>query len=331
MDIINNYELNHKLCYAYDQNCKKFDNFKKGFPDKLNGSGEYDFKGALLNKYCPNKQCESDTDKINAGCLGLFIDMFGTHGSSFSPRTYKDEAACILIWLGYILTLKPHNEITSLMDFYSNYMQNYEKYTEHIIKNQIHKSYKDIIDAIKEYMNIDISNMAKFYELLKLLCYMNSTYTKDKSTECLQHANNFVDEYRKLLNDDINIKGSSYNKVLLVVSNYYNNFESGRDFDDIEITFPTLPREKTAPKVEIEGSDGTKTAESPSETGKSDNTIATLSSNTILSSSSILNKIIPVLSIFGAIAVFFGISYKYSLFGFRKRTQKQHLREKVKK
>ncbi|CDS44936.1 PIR protein [Plasmodium yoelii] len=315
---------------AISKLCQKFDNSRKGFPDKLNGSGEYDFKGGLLKKYCPNNQCESDTDKINAGCLGLFIDMFGTHGSSFSLRTYKDEAACILIWLGYILTLKPHNEITSLMDFYSNYMQNYEKYTEHIIANQIYKNYKEIIDAIKEYMNIDISNMAKFYELLKLLCDMNSTYTKDKSTECLQHANKFVDEYRMLLNDDKNIDNSTYSKVLRVVSNYYNNFEKGRDFSKIEITFPTLPTKKTTPKVEVEGSDRTKKVESLSGTGKSDNTMTTLSSNTTLSSSSILNKIIPVLSIFGAIAVFLGISYKYSLFGFRKRSQK-HLREKLKK
>ncbi|EAA18720.1 putative bir1 protein [Plasmodium yoelii yoelii] len=295
---------------AISKLCQKFDNSRKGFPDKLNGSGEYDFKGGLLKKYCPNNQCESDTDKINAGCLGLFIDMFGTHGSSFSLRTYKDEAACILIWLGYILTLKPHNEITSLMDFYSNYMQNYEKYTEHIIANQIYKNYKEIIDAIKEYMNIDISNMAKFYELLKLLCDMNSTYTKDKSTECLQHANKFVDEYRMLLNDDKNIDNSTYSKVLRVVSNYYNNFEKGRDFSKIEITFPTLPTKKTTPKVEVEGSDRTKKVESLSGTGKSDNTMTTLSSNTTLSSSSILNKIIPVLSIFGAIAVFLGISYK---------------------
>ncbi|ETB63232.1 hypothetical protein YYC_00071 [Plasmodium yoelii 17X] len=331
MDIINNHEFKHKLCDIYNLNCKKFDNSRKGFPDKLNSSGEYDFKGALLKKYCPNNQCESDTDKINAGCLGLFIDMFGKHGSSFSSSTYKDEAACILTWLGYILTLKPPDKINTLTDFYSNYMQNYEKYTEHIITNQMYKNYKEIIDAIKEYMNIDISKMAKFYELFKLLCDMNTTYTKDKSTECLQHANNFVDGYRKLLNDDNNNDGNSHNKLLFVLSNYYNNFENGRDFNKIEITFPRLPTEKTALKLEVEDSDGTKIAESPSETGKSDNIMTTLSSNTTLSSSSILNKIIPILSIFAAITVFWGISYKYSLFGFRKRSPKQHLREKLKK
>ncbi|SCL82224.1 Plasmodium variant antigen protein Cir/Yir/Bir, putative, partial [Plasmodium berghei] len=47
-------------------------------------------------------------------------------------------------------------------------------------------------------------------------------------------------------------------------------------------------------------------------------------------SSSIGSKLFTVLSIFGAMAFFLGISYKYSLFGFRKRSQKQHLREKIK-
>ncbi|CXH84734.1 Plasmodium variant antigen protein Cir/Yir/Bir, putative [Plasmodium berghei] len=49
------------------------------------------------------------------------------------------------------------------------------------------------------------------------------------------------------------------------------------------------------------------------------------------SSSSIVCKLIPVLSIFSAISIFWGISYKYSLFEFRKRVQKQYLREKLKK
>ncbi|ETB60532.1 hypothetical protein YYC_02797 [Plasmodium yoelii 17X] len=50
----------------------------------------------------------------------------------------------------------------------------------------------------------------------------------------------------------------------------------------------------------------------------------------ISSSSSIANKLFIVLSIFGAIAILLGVSYKYSLFGFRKRFKKQQIREKIK-
>ncbi|SCL83748.1 Plasmodium variant antigen protein Cir/Yir/Bir, putative, partial [Plasmodium berghei] len=48
------------------------------------------------------------------------------------------------------------------------------------------------------------------------------------------------------------------------------------------------------------------------------------------SNSSIGNKLLTVLSIFGVTTFFLGISYKYLLFGRRKRAQKQYLREKIK-
>ncbi|CDU20364.1 uncharacterized protein PY17X_1400900 [Plasmodium yoelii] len=48
------------------------------------------------------------------------------------------------------------------------------------------------------------------------------------------------------------------------------------------------------------------------------------------SPSLLTNSLISIAFIFGAIALFLGISYKYSLFGFRKRFQKQKLREKIK-
>ncbi|ETB57368.1 hypothetical protein YYC_04794 [Plasmodium yoelii 17X] len=43
------------------------------------------------------------------------------------------------------------------------------------------------------------------------------------------------------------------------------------------------------------------------------------------------NTLISIAIIFVAASILLGVSYKYSLFGFRKRSQKQHLREKLKK
>ncbi|EAA19998.1 putative bir1 protein [Plasmodium yoelii yoelii] len=42
------------------------------------------------------------------------------------------------------------------------------------------------------------------------------------------------------------------------------------------------------------------------------------------------NMLITIAIIFVAASILLGVSYKYSLFGFRKRSQKQHLREKLK-
>ncbi|ETB61153.1 hypothetical protein YYC_02079 [Plasmodium yoelii 17X] len=312
--------------------CQKFDYFRKVFRDGLDDSNQYHFTNSLFKKYCLNEKCNNDLDKINAGCLYLFYEFFGKYGSSFDPRFYKDEAVSIMIWLGYILNLKSHEGINTLNDFYSMYIENNPKYAEDNIIDQIHKNYKGIIDAIKEYMDINISYMSKFYELLKLLCEMNNAYSTDKSTELLQYANIFVEEYGKLFNDvDNNIDNSTYSKVLLVLFKYYNNFEKGRNFSGTEIKFPILPKEKTVKKVGVEGSNATQTVGSSSGPDKSNIETATPISNTTLSESSLVNKLVIVLPILAAIPIFLVIAYKYSLFGFRKRSQKQQLREKLKK
>ncbi|CDU19183.1 PIR protein [Plasmodium yoelii] len=311
--------------------CQKFDNFRKLFRDELKDSKEYDFNNGAFKKYCPNNNCDGDINKINAGCLWLFNSMFGTGGYSFDTKYYKNETVCIVIWLGYILNLKSHGGINTLNDFYSKHIINNTEYTDQKIYNQKHKSYKDVMDEIKEYMNINISHMSKFYELLKLLCNLNTTYTSNNNSKISEDAKKFADEYQTNFDDDNNNDGNSYNKVLLVLSKYYDNIGKGRKFDNTEINLPTLPTQKISKTVDVEGSNRTKTDESSSETDQTINVMTPLSSNSALSDSSLISKLVPILSIFVAIAIFFGISYKYSLFGFRKRAQKQHLREKLKK
>ncbi|CXH17487.1 Plasmodium variant antigen protein Cir/Yir/Bir, putative, partial [Plasmodium berghei] len=184
--------------------------------------------------------------------------------------------------------------ITTLKDFYSKHIENNTKYTENTINEQIHKSYKEVIDAIKEYMDINISHMSKFYKLLKLLCDMDTSYNNENSSQALEHAKAFADEYQKLLNDDNNIDNSSYNKVLLVLSNYYNNFEKGRSYNGTSINLSPLPSEKTPKTVDIEGTNETKTDESSSEEGQSIHVTTNQSSNITLSGSALVNKLIIV-------------------------------------
>ncbi|CXH20170.1 BIR protein [Plasmodium berghei] len=307
---------------AINKVCNKFETMWKLFPDELKDSEEYNFNSGLFKKYCPSENCNNDIDKINAGCLRLFNDVFGDNGYLFDSNTYKDQAACIMIWLGYKLSLKTFESITTLKDFYSKHIENNTKYTENTINEQIHKSYKEVIDAIKEYMDINISHMSKFYKLLKLLCDMDTSYNNENSSQALEHAKAFADEYQKLLNDDNNIDNSSYNKVLLVLSNYYNNFEKGRSYNGTSINLSPLPSEKTPKTVDIEGTNETKTDESSSEEGQSIHVTTNQSSNITLSGSALVNKLIIVLSILVAIPICLGISYKYSLFGFRKKCKK---------
>ncbi|WBY59649.1 PIR protein [Plasmodium yoelii yoelii] len=311
--------------------CSGFDILWKHFPDGSNNSGNSSFRELIFMNYCPNKKCDTDINKINAGCLWLFNYFFVTSGIPFHRDFYKHVVVCIMIWLSYKLNQKTENGTSKLNDFYLNNIANKTEYTEHKIYGKTFKSYKEIIDQINEYMDIDINKISKFYELLKLLCNMIADNKDKNSSNFSDHANKFVVEYEQLLNDDNNIDDSSYDKILRLLSNYYTNFEQNIVFHNIEMNRRQLPTKKTAENDGVEDSNEIKTDEPSSETGNQDIATIALSPNTTLSGSSLVNKIISVLSIFGAIAIFFGISYKYSLFGFRKRAQKQNLREKLKK
>ncbi|WBY59565.1 PIR protein [Plasmodium yoelii yoelii] len=310
--------------------CDQFDTFWKFFRDGLKDSKHYDFNIGTFKKYCPNSNCDADADIINAGCLWLFNAFFDRYGISNYGNSYKDVAVCIMIWLGYILNLKPHKEITSLMDFYSKHIENNTKYTDHKFNDSDYDSYK-IIDEIKEYMNIDINNMSKFYELLKLLCNMDNAYNKNKSNNFSEDAKKFVDKYQEFLDDDNNTDGSPYSKVLLVLSKCYEEFGKYTVLNSTPKDRPSLPTKKTAKDGSILDSKGIKTIEPSSEAEQSIHITTTPSFNTTLSGSTLASKLIPVLLIFAAIPIFLGIAYKYSLFGFRKQSQKQQLREKLKK
>ncbi|ETB63466.1 hypothetical protein YYC_00221 [Plasmodium yoelii 17X] len=290
--------------------CGDFTTFRKFFRDELKDSGEYDFNSRTFKKYCPKESCNNDIEKINAGCLWLIYEFFVRLGFSAGQHVLKYDSVCIIIWLGYIISLKSQDGINKLSDYYSKHIKDNVEYSKHEIGDDKYKNYKNIIDEIQEYMNIDISIMPEFYKLLKLLCNMYTAYEASKSTEVLQHANDFVDKYKKLLDDDNNNEGNSFNKILNVLSIYYNNLVKGNRFNKLSIDRPSLPIEKTPKKDNPEGTRVTEATEISSEQGKSDIATATPSSDITLSESSLVNKLVIVLPILAAIPIFLGIAYK---------------------
>ncbi|WBY54577.1 PIR protein [Plasmodium yoelii yoelii] len=309
--------------------CGDFATFWKFFPDELKES-KYDFKSTFFKDYCPNKNCNNDIEKINAGCLWLIYEFFVKLGFSAGQDVLKYDSVCIIIWLGYILSLKSQDGINKLSDYYSKHIKDNVEYSNHKIVDDKYDNYKKIIDETKEYMNIDINIMPKFYKLLKLLCNMYTAYNNQNSSQVSEYAKTFADGYTELFDDDNNDEGNSYNKILNVLSIYYNNLVKGNKFNTTSVDRPSLPTQKT-PKKDNPGPKVTKATDISSETDNSDIATATPSSDITLSDSSLVNKLVIVLPILAAISIFWGISYKYSLFRFRKRSQKQKLREKLKK
>ncbi|ETB59985.1 hypothetical protein YYC_02824 [Plasmodium yoelii 17X] len=287
-----------------------FKNVWEDFPDKLDSDKKYQFRNDNFFKtYCTNK-CSSFIDKINAGCLYLFDEFF--KNSSVFDSVAKNNVNIveyIMIWLSYMLILKDNLKIKDINQFYDDFIIK-DKYNEGITGIKDYNSYDDLMNKKKYLMEMDIKDISKFYDLFKLLCEIYNEFDEKTSNceKCSQKANQFVEKYKEVNGDSSITKNSSYSKIFCTLSNDYDNFK--KKYNESQCC-------KSSPLATIEENITINCSEQRSEVTSS--------------SSSIASKLIPVLSIFGAIAIFWGISYKYSLFGFRKQFQKQKLREQIKK
>ncbi|VTZ72715.1 uncharacterized protein PY17X_0319501 [Plasmodium yoelii] len=306
--------------------CMRFNNLRNYLPDDLSKAKNSDIHilGDIKN-YCSNGEsegtgCKTDLDKINGACLWLFDQLLLKNKHNINMAEY------IIIWLIYMLNLKNDKKINNFNDFYTFYIENNRYYincdsrgndcSDKLKEITKYTNYKEIIDTKKELLNINFENVSKLYDAFKLLCNMYTEIGGNDTTnkKYLENAKKFVEKYNEL-NDPNNTKDNAYYQVLSTLSNDYKNFKS-------YCKKYTFNCDDIPPLLDI------KTAQNPVESSEPS---FESSSEVTPSSSSITNKLIPVLSIIVAIPIFLGIFYKYSLFGFRKRTQKQHLRKKLKK
>ncbi|CDS44085.1 PIR protein [Plasmodium yoelii] len=195
------------------------------------------------------------------------------------------------LWLSYKLNQKKKIGITKLYDFYTENIENNSCYKGNI-PNNINK---DIIDSKIRSMDIDIKDISNFYDAFKSLCNIYSEINAENNTECktcLENAGEFFEKCEKVKNVFDITKGSSYLQLWLSLSKDYKNFENNYNSHWCS----NVPSFVACPRSSV-----TK------------------------------NILITIGIIFVAASILLGVSYKYSLFGFRKRSQKQHLRDMVKK
>ncbi|CDU17384.1 PIR protein [Plasmodium yoelii] len=310
--------------------CGRFRHLRNYFPDELGKISDYDFHdNGKIEKYCPivgsKNKCETEAYKINAGCLWLLEQNIVNRISDLSKDQAKAFIMYIMIWLIYMLNLKKDKNINYLKDFYEANIKDNSHYTNckkgnidcsNSLKNKLgYNNFKEIIKENEYFMNMDMNIISNFYDAFKSLCNMYIEYDAS-SPDCnqiSQDANEFAEKYKKLNDDSNNTDGSSHSQILSILSNDYDNFKKKYNNDQYckSLSLPTIEKKKNIVKS------SEKMIEQISEVASS--------------SSSIANKLIIALSIFAAIPIFWGFSYKYSLFGFRKRAQKQHLRKKLKK
>ncbi|CAD2087439.1 CIR protein PIR protein [Plasmodium vinckei lentum] len=270
--------------------CKIFNIFWDDFPDALDNEGNYQFKNdEIFQTYC-NNNCENDNDKIMAGWISLLKTIYDSVLVANGALNNKNIIEYVIIWLIYMLNLKDANPISNLNDFYNQYIK--ERGGRSLVSS-ISKDYSDIIDNLitnKNYLvNMDKSIISKFYSLLKSLCSMYNDTNKDTPdcTKFSQKANEFGDEYQKLLNNNnFDTDDSSHTTLLSSLSTDYYNFKKYcNEKCNGCSSIPSLPTTKTTQLS------------------------AHISEDTS-SSSSIATTLIPALSIFSIIPVFLGIAYK---------------------
>ncbi|CAD2097509.1 CIR protein PIR protein [Plasmodium vinckei] len=310
------------------QLCKIFNVFWDDFPDTLDKEGNYQFKNdEIFQTYC-NNNCENDNDKIMAGWISLLKTTYDSVLIANGALNNKDIIEYAIIWLIYMLNLKDANPISNLNDFYDQYIK--ERGGRSLVSST-NKDYSDIIDNLinnkNDLVDMDKNIISKFYNLLKSLCSMYNDINKD-TADCTQFSKKgkeFVGIFEKLNNDSNNTEGSSHRALLSSLSTDYDNFKKYCDQNCNGCSsIPPLPATgRTQASAHISentsSSSSMEKMESPA-----------LSPEATSSSSSIASKLIPALLIF-AIPFFLIIAYKYSLFGFDKRLQREYLREKIKK
>ncbi|SCL90390.1 CIR protein [Plasmodium chabaudi adami] len=287
--------------------CRKFISVWADFSDQLD-KGNYKFND---DGYCEalftDNKCNTDFDKINAVCFWLFKQvMLDSSSSSIKEKINIDIVHYIMTWLIYMLRLKDDDKTDNVTKF-NNKCINYDmNYINSIKDTNAYKTYKGLIDSKLYLMNTGIKDISKFYDAFRSLCNMYNEFNEDNPvcSTYLVKANEFVQKYNELNNASDITKDSLYYELLSTLSNDYDNFKKKCDNDQY-INFPILSPIKKAQS-------------------------SALSYDVASSSSSIASKLIPALLIC-SIPIFLVIAYKYSLFGFDKRLNKQYLREKVKK
>ncbi|ETB63209.1 hypothetical protein YYC_00257 [Plasmodium yoelii 17X] len=314
--------------------CKRFNNVRKWISDELI-DGKYKFNdynflnndcnnNNFLNNYsCNNNDFQNDLNRISAGCLYLLDEFIKDCGVNPSPvKNIINIVDYILIWLSYMLNLDKSEENNNINDFYREYIHDCDKYNKKITELTDYKDYKDLLDKKNYVLNMDSNDVPEFYKAFKSLCEMYTEFDENMTncTNCSEKAEEFVKTYKELYKDHISTKDSSNSKILCTLSNDYDNFKKKYNESKCSesLPLPTIEKEKI---LEICSEQNSKKTNLAGYEQFSEDTS---------SSSSIASKLIPVLLIFAAIPIFLGIAYKYSLFGFRKRSQK-HLREKLKK
>ncbi|SBW38075.1 BIR protein [Plasmodium berghei] len=194
-----------------------------------------------------------------------------------------------ILWLSYKLNQKTQNGNTKLYDFYTEHINTNSKYYEHITNG--FKINKSVIENKIKSMNMNIKDISNFYDPFKSLCNMYiEVDASNRCMTCLKNAGAFFENCEKLKNTLDITKESSYSQLWHSLSNDYDKFKD---------KYNSVKCSNVSSLVACPRSPVTK------------------------------NILITIAIIFVTASILLEFSYKHSLFGFRRKVQK-NLRKKLK-
>ncbi|VUC58775.1 BIR protein [Plasmodium berghei ANKA] len=230
-----------------------------------------------------------DTDVKKVISTFIFLVTLLNGADNYENLEIDKMVEYAILWLSYKLNQKTQNGNTKLYDFYTEHIKTNSKYNEHITNS--FKINKDVIEKKIKSMNMNIKDISNFYDSFKSLCNMYVEVDANHlCMTCLKNAGAFFENCEKLKNTLNITKGSSYSQLWYSLSNDYDKFKD--KYNSVKCS--DIPSLVACP---------------PSPVTK--------------------NTLISTAIIFFAASILLGVYYKHSLFGFRRKVQK-NLRKKLK-
>ncbi|CDS44582.1 YIR protein, partial [Plasmodium yoelii] len=241
---------------------------------------------------CDEGSCDGPFDKISAGCLYLFDEFFGGYESFNDVAKRKINIVdYILIWLGYMLNLIIDKDNGSIETFYNTYINNYDK------DNKYNKRITGVTGYETYNELVDIKEDLMSIDIKDMSKFYDAFILLCDICTGVNEENKNCDTFSEQAEEFVEKYDELNEEYYNGINSPYNQLLStlSDDYYNLQSTcydFPLLP---------------------------------TYSRKFVIKST-----LIPIAFIFVAVSIFLGIAYKYSLLGFRKRSQKQCLRERIK-
>ncbi|SCL84717.1 CIR protein [Plasmodium chabaudi chabaudi] len=273
------------------------------------GSQKYTFNDEILKAYCPNQNCDSESQKLSSS----FIALLNNFKSIDKEKLENDKLAQYAI-LWFSSKIKENTKAGhGINDIYNTIIKNNSWFSEH----------SESIDDKKDMMNFNFMHLKNLYELLKGICdTINKCSDSSNTKECIKSAKKCGELYRRCLTSFPWEEGhcNPYCSVLSNLKKDYDKFrENNSDKNLPELKPPegrencenyckSLTRILNAKESEIGGTKQVTT-----------HNIGLLGQLRILTGINNGNKLLYIAIPFILIPIILGISYKYITYRQRKK------------